>query len=332
VRTYLGVDGGGTKTDFLLVDESGRVLAARRAGTAYYLETGVDAVRSMLTDGICATLAQASILPGDVTHACIGLPAYGEDSVLIARLDEIASDVLPMKAYRCVNDVVCGWAAALAGRDGINIVAGTGSIAYGEFESRSARAGGWGELFSDEGSAYWMAREGLSLFSKMSDGRADKGPLYALMREHFRVRADLDVCAAVYGPPPLARSEIAALAPIMARAARAGDTRVLRIFEAAAQELAAIVHAVRDRLAVPPRVALPVSYSGGLLQSSGLLLPLLEGVLQNGERSYKFAAPALSPSAGAALYAAKLAGTPLSLDAITQLARTHGAARAEESK
>jgi N-acetylglucosamine kinase-like BadF-type ATPase len=175
-----------------------------------------------------------------------------------------------------------------------------------------------------------MAREGLNLFSKMSDGRADRGPLYELVREHFRVRADLDVCAAVYGPPPLTRSEIAALAPIMARAARAGDEGVRRIFEAAARELAAIVHAVRDQLAVPPQMQLPVSYSGGLLQSSGLLLPLLEGALRNGSRRYGFAAPALSPSAGAALYAAKLAGTPLSSDAVARLARTHGAAQAEE--
>jgi N-acetylglucosamine kinase-like BadF-type ATPase len=332
VRTFLGVDGGGTKTEFLLVDESGRVLAARRAGPAYYLETGVDALRNMLEEGVRATLAQGSILPADLSHACIGLPAYGEDSVLIARLDEIAADVLPGPAYRCVNDVVCGWAGALAGRDGINIVAGTGSIAYGEFDARCARAGGWGELFSDEGSAYWMAREGLNLFSKMSDGRADKGPLYALLRDHFRVRADLDVCAAVYGPPPLTRSELAALAPIMAQAARAGDAGVLHIFEAAAQELAAIVHAVRDQLAVPPQLALPVSYSGGLLQSGGPLLPLLEGALVNGSRRYEFAAPALSPSAGAALYAAKLAGTPLSRDALAQLARTHGAAQSEDAK
>ncbi len=330
MRTYLGVDGGGTKTDFLLIDESGRALAARRAGTAYYLEAGIDGLRSMLEQGIRATLAQASVAPAAITHACIGLPAYGEDSKLISRLDEIVADVLPLKSYRCVNDMVCGWAGALAGRDGINIVAGTGSIAYGEFESRCARAGGWGELFSDEGSAYWMAREGLALFSKMSDGRVAKGPLYALLRDHFRVHADLDVCAAVYGPPALTRSELAALAPILARAARAGDSGARGIFEAAARELAAIVHAVRDQLAVSPQAALPLSYSGGMLQARELLLPLLEKALVTGGRHYEFSAPVLSPSAGAALYAAKLSGTPLSSGALAQLVRTHGAAPALE--
>ncbi len=235
-----------------------------------------------------------------------------------------------MQRYACVNDMVCGWAGALGCRDGINVVAGTGSIAYGEFAGRTARAGGWGELFSDEGSAYWLARETLALFSRMSDGRADKGPLYELVREHFRLRADLDVCAAVYGPPALTRSQIAALAPLAARAASAGDPAVERLFAAAAEQLAALVHAVRDQLAAPPQLPLPVSYSGGMFRPPSVLTPLLEAALRTSGRRYEFVAPQLAPCAGIALYAAKLAGTPLPPEAAAQLARTHGAA-AEES-
>lgn len=331
MSSFLGVDGGGTKTDFLLIDESGHVLAARRGGSAYYPEVGVEALRTMLEQGIRGTLAQASVLPADVTFGCIGLPAYGEDSALTSRLDEIAGAILPRERYVCVNDMVCGWAAALGGRDGINIVAGTGSIAYGEYESRSARAGGWGELFSDEGSAYWIAREGLSLFARMSDGRAEAGPLRDLVREYFRLRSDIDVCAAVYGPPPMARSEIAALAPVVARAVRAGDIQARRLFGTAAAELAAIVHAVCDRLAVPAGVPLPVSYSGGMFQPDSLLTPLLEEILDKSGRCYEFAAPRLSPRAGAALYAAKLTGTPLTHQALAQLTRTHGAVHGEDT-
>jgi N-acetylglucosamine kinase-like BadF-type ATPase len=325
MRTFLGVDGGGTKTDFLLIDESGKVLSSQRAGPAYYLETGVDALQTMLVTGIRATLAHASICASELAFAFIGLPAYGEDSALLARLDQVASDALPAQAYRCANDMVCGWAGALAGRDGINIVAGTGSIAYGEFAGQTARAGGWGELFSDEGSAYWVAREALNLFSKMSDGRAQKTRLYDLTREHFRVRADLDVCAAVYGPPPLTRSQLAGLTPIVTRAARAGDTQAQRLFASAANELAAIVHAVRDQLPVPPLESLPVSWSGGMFQLGDLLLTPFQEALRKSKRRYDLAAPRLLPSAGAALYAARLAGSPLSPEAISELERTHGA-------
>lgn len=332
MKIFLGIDGGGTKTDFLLINGSGQVLSSHRGGSAYYLETGLDALRLMLTAGIRTTLQQAAVPAADVDFAFIGLPAHGEDSALLPRLDGIAADVLPAARHRCGNDMVCAWAGALAGRDGINIVAGTGSIAYGEFETRGARAGGWGELFSDEGSAHWLAREGLTLFSRMSDGRAPRAALYDLIRERFQLRADLDLCAAIYGPPSLARSEVAALAPLVARAARAGDAAAYRLFEQAALELAAIVHALRDRLKVPAPLPLPVSYSGGMFHLDGLLTPLLEAALQQGGRRYDFVAPRLPPVAGAALYAAKLAGAALKPAFIAALARaTDGGKRMAES-
>src|SRR5271165_2005509 len=184
-----------------------------------------------------------------------------------------------------------------------------------------ARAPAAGELFSDEGSAYWIAREALTLFSRMSDGRAPKSALYDLIRERFQLQADLDVCAAVYGPPPFSRSEIAALAPLAARAARAGDAAAHRLFERAAEELAAVVHAVLDQLDVPPQTPLPVSYSGGMFRLDGVLTPLFETALKSGDRRYEFVAPRLPPSAGAALYAAKLAGAALNPKFVAGLAR-----------
>jgi N-acetylglucosamine kinase-like BadF-type ATPase len=322
MKTFLGIDGGGTKTEFLLIDETGRVAASHRGGSAYYPQTGVEALQAMLVAGIQATLQQAGIAASQLGFAFIGLPAYGEDSALRSRLNSIVAEVLPLERYRCDNDMVCGWAGALCGRDGINIVAGTGSIAYGEFESRRARAGGWGELFSDEGSAYWIAREALTLFSRMSDRRQPRTALYELIREHFQLLADLDLCAAVYGPPPLTRSELAALAPLVARAARAGDTTARQLFEHAAQQLASIVHAVRALLEVPPRVRLPVSYSGGMFRMEELLKPMLETALGASGQSYEFVAPRLGPAAGAALYAARLAGAALTGEGVSELART----------
>jgi N-acetylglucosamine kinase-like BadF-type ATPase len=330
VRTFLGVDGGGSKTEFVLIDENGRVLAMRREGPAYYLETGVEVLKAMLADGIAATLAEGSVACADLTYAFLGLPAYGEDSRLLEVLDRAASPMLAPGRYRCANDMVCGWAGALGGHDGINIVAGTGSIAYGEFEGRSARAGGWGELFSDEGSAYWIAREGLNLFSRMSDGRAEPGPLHGLIRGHFRLTRDLDLCAAIYGPPALTRSALAGLAPIVAQAARDGDRQSRFLFDAAARELAALIESVRERLVPPPETSLRVSYSGGLFRLGETLLQPLRAALAGGGREYEFTAPRMRPGAGAALYAAKLNGTPLTAAAVNELMR-HPDARVDDS-
>lgn len=319
MSAFLGIDGGGTKTAFLLMDADGAVLARGQKGTAYYPQIGVDALRAMLHEGISETLAAAGLEPSALAFTCIGLPSYGEDSTLTATLDAIAAPLLPVARVRCVNDMVCGWAGALAGGDGISIVAGTGSIGYGEFKGRSARAGGWGDLFGDEGSAFWIAREALNLFSRMSDGREAPGPLLDVVRTHFGLRMDLDLCARLYGPPTLARSEVAALAPLAADAARQGDFAARHLFANAGAELARIAHAIRDGLGVPEPVALPVSYSGGLFNLRDVLVPGFEAALHSGARRYEFCMPRCPPDVGAALYAARVAGTPLAGPALKRL-------------
>jgi N-acetylglucosamine kinase-like BadF-type ATPase len=319
VKTFLGVDGGGTKTRFLLIDESGKVLASHLEGSAYYLEIGLDCLKSMLGRGIRTALQQGGVRAQDLTHTFVGIPAYGEDRSVLGALNAAPSAVLPQNTYHCGNDMVCGWAGALAGEDGINIVAGTGSIAYGEYAGRAARAGGWGELFSDEGSAYWLAREGLQLFSRMSDGRATRGPLYERVRAHFSLQEDLDLCAAVYGTDVAQRSRLAQLSKVVAEAASAGDPSARQLFLRAAREMIELIDAVRVRLQVPQEIRLAVSYSGGMFQLHALLLEPLAALLSDPVRNYQLRSAALPPHAGAALYAARLAGltlSPGSLDAL----------------
>jgi N-acetylglucosamine kinase-like BadF-type ATPase len=319
VTIFLGIDGGGSKTHFLLINDAGKVLASHAEGPAYHLEIGLDALKDLLARGIEQTFRQANLSPADLTFAFVGLPAYGEDSTLLSVLDAAPSGSLPAGRYRCGNDMVCGWAGALAGLDGISVVAGTGSIAYGEYRGRSARAGGWGELFSDEGSAYWLAREGLRLFSRMSDGRSPRSALYERVRRHFALADDLDLCASIYGKSAAQRSQFAQLARLVAESATAGDPTARLLFAQAASELAELVDAVRDQLRVPSATDLPVSHSGGLFDLRELLLAPFEAALARGARRYRVLAARLSPDAGAALHAAKLCGAPLQAASIETL-------------
>jgi N-acetylglucosamine kinase-like BadF-type ATPase len=319
MRTYLGVDGGGSKTVFVLIDEAGKILASHAEGAAYYPEIGLEALKKLLARGIGQILRQGGIAASDLTFAFLGLPAYGEDSALLATLDAAPSSVLPTGRYRCGNDMVCGWAGALAGSDGISVVAGTGSIAYGEYAGRSARAGGWGELFSDEGSAYWLAREGLRLFSRMSDGRVPRGALHQLVRRHFVLKDDLDLCAAIYGKRLAQRSQFAQLSRLVVEAATEGDTAARALFVQAATELGELIDAVRNRLSVSPDLRLAVSYSGGMFEPHDLLLASLAAALASPTRNYRFLPARLPPDVGAALHAAKLNGAPLDPASIAAL-------------
>ena len=234
-------------------------------------------------------------------------------------LDALPEQLLGHRRYRCGNDMVCAWAGSLGGEDGINIVAGTGSIGYGERRGRSARAGGWGEVFGDEGSAYWIALRGLNVFTRMSDGRLPKGPLHAAFRAALDLDADLDLCARVMRAHT--RSSIAAMSQLVARAAQDGDAAAIRIFDEAARELAAIVEAVRQALEFEPGDAVPVSYSGGVFNAEALILDPLKHHLERQSGTYRLQAPIVTPSGGAAIYAAKLAAQPLSVRAMQRLGR-----------
>lgn len=321
MKTFLGVDGGGTKTRFLLIDETGKVLASHLEGPAYYLEIGLDELREMLARGVEHTLREGQVREEDLSYAFLALPAYGEDSKLLPALDAAPLQALPHRRYRCDNDMVCGWAGALAGADGINIVAGTGSIAYGEYAGRSARAGGWGELFSDEGSSYWLAREGLRLFSRMSDGRSPRGPLYEHVRRHFALQSDLDLCAAIYGKDIAQRSQFAQLSRLVTAAAAEGDRAALGLFETAARELADMIDAVREKLGIPPDAAVSVSSSGGMFQPGNGLREALTAELQRRSARYRFIEALFPPDVGAVIQAARLNGTPLSAASVEALAR-----------
>ncbi len=312
---YLGVDGGGTKTRFVLIDAAGRVLAEVRRGTTYHPQVGLDGVRAILAHGIGEVLALAGADAGAIGHAFVGLPAHGEDSAVTPQLDAIPQALLGHDRYTCGNDMICGWAGSLACADGVNIVAGTGSIGYGQRQGAAARAGGWGEVLSDEGSAYWIAVQGLNACSRMSDGRLPRSPLLDAFAAHLGLAQELDLCARIHGPDALARDQVARLSLLVAQAAREGDTVATGIYRRAGEELALIVQAVRQALHFEDDEAIPVSYSGGAFSAGDLLLAPLSDALRTHGPAFVLQPPRFEPHYGAALYAMKLAGDPLPVSA-----------------
>ncbi|MET1023145.1 MAG: BadF/BadG/BcrA/BcrD ATPase family protein [Pseudoxanthomonas sp.] len=304
---YLGVDGGGTKTRFALVDAAGTLLAVAQLGTTYHPQVGLDGVRRILTEGVSDLLAQVQGTTDDIAQSFFGLPAYGEDSRATATLQGIPAQVLGHDRYVCDNDMVCGWAGSLACADGINVIAGTGSMGYGRRGAAAARSGGWGEAFSDEGSAYWIAIQGLNAFSRMSDGRLPRGPLHALLRAHFQLEDDLDICAQVYGEGVGTRGDLARLSVQVAQAARDGDAVAIDIFQRAGRELAAIAKALHVALGFEPGQAVPLSYSGGAFSAGELLMQPFKAALAAASPDFELRLPIHAPHYGAALYAVQLA-------------------------
>lgn len=315
---FLGCDGGSTKTEFLLASRQDGLLARKLFPACNYLEVGRDAFAASMRSWIRQTLDEAGLSAGDLSFSVFGLTALGEVEGLEEEAARALGEYAP--AGRCLlcNDSVLGWAGSLAGLPGINIVSGTGSIAYGEDEhGNTKRVGGWSLLFDDPGSSAWVARQTLSLFFRQADGRAPRGPLYSLLCEHW----GLGEHPQYFGGKVLPelnrnRSALASVQLQARRAADAGDPGVQAIYRLAVEELLQMAQTVRDALCFDREQPVRVSYSGGFFKNGALVLdPLRAALAQAGMR---LEAPRYSPAVGSLALASKRFLTPQELSAFLQ--------------
>jgi len=97
---FLGVDGGGTKTSYVVIDADGRLRARHLGPSVSHLAQGFPRATEVLPDGLKATLQAAQVAPADVTFAFLGLPSYGEDSATTSQMDAMPARLLDAARYR----------------------------------------------------------------------------------------------------------------------------------------------------------------------------------------------------------------------------------------
>ena len=270
MKYYIGVDGGGTKTAICMAGEDSSVLYNTIAGSASWREHGVERVVDNIRNEIHNFPIEKN---GIIAGIALGLPLVGESTEGDHKLENALSNAFPGIPVYLTNDVEVGWAGSLNLTPGINIVAGTGSIAFGKNESgETARCGGWSEFFSDEGSCYWIGRKVLELFSKQSDGRIPKDELYHIVKKEFDIDNDYDAIDLIHNKYMIKRENLASLQLLAKEAALAGAQSALDLYNEAVDELCLLITAVRDRLQFEKHPFL-VSYSGGLFKSGNLVFP-----------------------------------------------------------
>lgn len=303
---YIGIDGGGTKTDFILCNEAGKILAGRRYGSASHKQIGVRGVVELLRGGIRGLLEEAGIADavktsGDAPfYGCFGMPMYGEFPEYDRQIEADIKRELAFYHIRVVNDAQAGWAGSLGMQPGINVVAGTGSIGFGvNEEGKTAKAGGWSEFFSDEGSCNWIGRRTVEYFAKEADERLPKGALYYLVKAHLQLTRDMEIIEKIEEEYAPSRDKMASLQLILKEAALAGDVAASYLYEEAAEELSLIVGGVYRQL-FDERTCL-VSCSGGLFLAGDCILVPFQKKLA--EYPVTLIPPRLDPARGALLLA-----------------------------
>src|SRR5215467_13584597 len=163
---FLGIDGGGSKTAFLLVDDYYNEICHVQTGPSNHLSVGNDAAREAIAHGISQLTEQPNIV-------CAGFAGAGRpDSVAFYR--EVLQSLIPGAQIIIESDAFIASIGAIGIDPGILLIAGTGSIVIGRNKNRNMfRVGGWGPFFGDEGSGFWIGREAVRAALHALDVRDD---------------------------------------------------------------------------------------------------------------------------------------------------------------
>ncbi|MDQ6678014.1 MAG: ATPase [Acidobacteriota bacterium] len=296
---FLGVDGGQSSTTALIADAAGSVLGSGTSGPCNHVSAGEgrEKLARVLDACVGAACRDAGISDKTVFEAaCFGMSGGAADKELVVR------EVIAANKFLVTDDAVIALAGALGGRPGVVTIAGTGSIALGRnAENRWARAGGWGHVFGDEGSAFDIVRQALRAALRAEEGWGPQTGLSDLFLSQTGLDS-LNSVLHVFYEPSWPRPRVAGLAGEVDRCAREGDKLANEILKGAGQSLALLAQSARQNLWNDDSIV-DYSYVGGVFRN-GIVRERYRALLELDGCSVH--APLLGPAAGAVLEAYRI--------------------------
>lgn len=257
---YIGIDGGGTKTKFDLFDSDKNSIASITMPTIHPAQASFKEAVSVLNTAKEKLLA--NINDSDyVLKVGAGLGGYGINADYRKKLEDEFSVVF--EEFKLYSDAYAAMLGALAGEDGILMIAGTGSIALAKRGDETFRCGGFGYRYGDEGSAYSIGKALISRALKEADGRSDKSIISDLVADYFD-----NIGINIIATSDFSRDKIAGLAAAASKYVENSES-VRDIFLAAAKEISLHIKAIGKNFETGKKIK--VSYIGGVFKSEYII-------------------------------------------------------------
>lgn len=300
---FVGIDGGGTRTRVMIVDEHGAEIATAE-GPGSAIRPG-EASRSAAIIREAVQRARAGLTDRPVRSLCIGVAGAGreeERDTLQAALDAdgMAGSVV------VITDAEIAIEDAFGAGPGVLLTAGTGSIAYGKGPTGvMARCGGWGPVIGDEGGGAWIGRRALGVAAASADGREPESTLGDAIIAALSLESIEQLIPWASSATP---ADFGALAPVVLEVAATGDLRANSLVTLAVEELAIHVRTLARRLFTDERAAFRLAMHGGLLAPKSLLRKRLEQRLKSIAPGATLLTERVIPERGAARFAMREAG------------------------
>jgi N-acetylglucosamine kinase-like BadF-type ATPase len=310
-QILLGIDGGGTNTRCLVAALDGTILGEGRSGPSNYQSVGQERASAHLRAAVEGALAAvgltlADLGAGALAAVCAGLAGVGrpEDQAVARQMLAFLGDA-PLIT---VSDARIAAAGALEGAPGVNLIAGTGSIAFGiRPDGEVVRAGGWGWILGDEGSGYSIGRAAIRAALGAQDGSVPPTSLSAAICQAWGLKRIDQVIRKVYADPVAARIEIAGLAPLVVTEAESGDQQAQAILLQAGIELGGLAVTALRSLALPAGMPQIVALTGSVATRVQLVRSTLQAYLAQHAPGAQLIDPRRGPGEGAVLMAKALA-------------------------
>lgn len=288
-----GIDGGGTRTTAVCCTPNGREIARKVFGPFNLNSIGEEAFRGILKD-IVSFLEET----GNCRALCIG--AAGVNNLRMAEIVHEAFSETGI-CYKLVGDEVIAHTGALNGKEGIILIAGTGSICFGKNSAgKSATAGGWGHLLGDEGSGYGLGRDAIRAVSRVLDGYGEPTAIRELIAGEFGLDTPEKIVSYVYSND---KSAVAKISHLVEKAYWDKDPVAIGIVRSNAEALVDIVMAVSSRLGLEK---CDVALLGGLMEHPTCLRDEFVRLLAERSRDLHCISPLNNAAQGAVMEALKM--------------------------
>jgi N-acetylmuramic acid 6-phosphate etherase len=291
----LGVEGGGTKTAWVLVSRTGgelQILDQGKLPPSNFRLATPERLRLIFRE-----------LPKEIGRAGVFLAGCGtaEDR---RSLSKICAETWPQAKIITGSDRDSDLAAALGHGDGIVVNAGSGASVTARRDNRTEKAGGWGHILGDAGGGYFLSIQALRLILREYD--LHRGEVQFAARI-LRALCLNNLDELVRWAQTADKMEIARLTPVVFEAAANGDARVIEILEEGARVLSEYTEAVATRLhLLAPKVIL----LGGLFQRDSIYAHTFRRRLKKNLPDARVAMAERTPELGAAWLAAEMQEFP----------------------
>jgi N-acetylglucosamine kinase-like BadF-type ATPase len=253
-RYYIGIDGGGTKTEFLLTDERENTIKRVIKSGSNPNDIGIVNSYMVLSNGISELLSGMEIAP-NALHVFAGVSGAGvgdNAATLCAKLTEKYPNV------RVKSDLWNGLELCLGGQDGIAVICGTGVSCCVYRDGEVQIVGGYGYLFEEGGSGYAYGRDLIKYALQAEDGIFPRSPIVQKLCEKFSVSS---VRAALGSLLRGGKSSIAELCPMTFEGYNDGDAICQRVVR---ENLSHTETLIQQAIEVTNGHALPISFIGGV--------------------------------------------------------------------